>query len=200
MKKKDQIKFCQSIIASGTVSQTDLPTLISILSQHSEWEEKIGYGMSHISIGKAQFGTKCFYINRMDGSKTDISFHHAISPRTELAKIKLACRHAISKIIAAKKCSVVFGVETCPFTKEILLPHNTHIDHHDLTFAELFNLWYKDQDHNRLVAAINPTEDNNTHTYFTDNQIVQDFTTFHNANTHLRAVSSYANLSILRTV
>ncbi len=199
MKKKDKVAFCRSLLAKGKVDPEDLPLLLSILSNHSEWEEKIGYGLSHITVGKAQFASKCFYINRSDGTKTDISFHHAISPRNEMAKIKLACRYAIRGIIASKKCSVVFGIETCPFTGDILLPHNTHIDHYDLTFANLFNIWYREQDHSRLIKAINPTEDNNTFTYFTDPSINDSFVTFHNANTHLRAVSAYVNLSILRT-
>lgn len=188
------------LLSSGSVDSESLPTLISILSQHDQWDSKMGVGIKSISVGLAQYGSKCFYINRIDGTTTDISFRHAIAPKSPLSQIKAACRHAVQKIIAAKKCSVVFGVETCPFTKEILLPHNTHIDHYDLTFADLFNLWYKSQDHDRLVSAINPSDDNSTYTYFTDSQINSEFIAFHNDNTHLRAVSAYANLSILRTV
>lgn len=200
MKKKDQIKFCQSIIASGTVSQVELPTLISILSQHSEWEEKVGVGLKSISIGAGQYGTKCFYINRIDGTMEDISFRHAISPRTPLSQIKSACRYAIREVIEQKRNTVNFGVDKCPFTGEFLLPDNTHIDHYDKTFAELFNFWFLGQNEELLFKAVNKTVGGGTHTYFTDNQINSDFLNFHNRNTHLRAVSSYANLSILRTV
>jgi len=197
MKKKDQIIFCQSVIASGKISPADLPTLISILSQHSEWEDKMGVGLKSISIGKGQYGTSCFYVNRIDGSTADISFRHAVSPRTPLAQIKMACRHAIRCVIEQKRNTVNFGTDKCPFTGEFLLPDNTHIDHYNLTFSELFNLWLAGQDQSLLFSAINPTTDNNTQTYFTDNKINHNFLCFHNRNTNLRAVSSYANLNLL---
>lgn len=74
-----------------------------------------------------------------------------------------------------------------------------HIDHYDLTFAELFNLWVNTRDIDYLYSQINDTsKDCETNVYFINQEIIDDFVQHHNSHTHLRAVSKIANLSILR--
>lgn len=181
------------------VNNSDLFFLISVFENHSEWDKKKGEGILNISIGLAQFGTRCFIINRTDGSSTDISFLKAITNPSEDSDLKKACRSAIQcEIDKFKDENLQYGITRCAITNEILLPNDTHIDHYDLTFSEVYNEWIKYQNKKYLVSKLNKSVDNETETYFIDDKINYDFRIFHNMNTHLRAVTKYANLVLLK--
>ena len=204
MNNTEKINKCREILHKTPVGipimdKEDCEFLLSVFLGHSEWEDVEGCGVSYITTQKTKYGTKCFYIYRTDGTSTDISLMHSIKNRTTQAEIKLACRTSIQPIISQfKHDNVIYGKTMCPFTGEILNPDNTHIDHYDMTFNELFREWIKDKDLSFLKQSINKREDNNITTYFTDKNIEEKFVLFHNHNTHLRAVSKAANLSILK--
>ncbi|RIV85959.1 DCL family protein [Aurantiacibacter zhengii] len=56
------------------VSQEDETVLRLLLDRHPEASEKIGAGVDSFSIRSADFGTRCFWINRVDGSTEKFSF------------------------------------------------------------------------------------------------------------------------------
>jgi len=203
MKKTEKINKCREIlhkypICSKISDFDELKFLQSIFEGHSEWNLKKGVGIDFITVEFTAYKNKCFFIHRIDKSKTDISFMHSITNRSDISKIKLACRNSIREIIVKFRSeNVIFGKTKCPITGEILTNQNTHIDHYELTFNDLFNKWIENKNIDLLVKNLNETEDNNLETYFTDNQISIDFINYHNPNTHLRAVSKQANLSIL---
>ena len=172
---------------------------MSIFENHSDWELKKGVGISSISVVKNMFN-KCFQLNRLDGTFTDISFTHSITNRSKSYEVKKACRNAIRNcIVKFRNENVIYGVSVCPISGEILSKENTHIDHYDLTFDLMFNLWIVQQDFDYLFSKINETKDNCVLTCFTDVNITNDFIAFHNQNSKLRAVSINANLSILKS-
>jgi len=202
MKKSEKIKLCKEILNKNptgvNISKNDYDFLISIFEKHSEWDIKMGVGIKFITVEKTKYGNSCFYIHRLDGSCTDISYLHSINPRTDIEKIKKACRTAIQPTISEfKKNNVLFGISICSITGDILTKENTHIDHYDLTFNEVFNLWIKKYDTKYLSKIINFSADNNIDTFFTNKDVINEFINFHNKHTHLRAVTKKANLSIL---
>ena len=203
MNKKEKTDQCRELLYKYSVNQIieddeEILFLLSIFENHSEWERKKGVGIKSISISQYRF-SKCFQLNRIDGTYTDISFHHCITNRSKIAEIKKACRTAImGEILSFKNKNVVFGKTRCPITKDVLFRENTHIDHYDLTFDKMFNLWIVQQDFDFIFSKINPTKDNCVETYFVDKNIATDFVRFHNENSKLRAVSKKANLSILK--
>jgi hypothetical protein len=203
MNKKQKTEKCIEILYKYNVNErvtlkSDHEFLLDIFENHSEWEKKKGYGIEFISIAKNKFN-KCFQLNRVDGTTTDISFTHCIKERTKIDEVKMACRSAIRDEIANfKKENVVYGITKCPYTNEVLTAENTHIDHYDLTFIQMFNFWAYERDIDYLWYMVNETKDNEVETYFTDEKIKNDFIKFHNENCKLRAVSKKANLSILK--
>lgn len=205
MTKTDKINKCRAILHKYPINSrisdfNDIKFLQSIFEGHSEWDLKKGSGIDFISIKNTPYNNQCFYLHRTDNTETDISFMHSISNRSDKANIKTACRSAIRAIVTDfRDKNVIFHKSKCPITGEILTPLNTHIDHYDLTFNDLFNLWIKDKDIDSLKRNICETKDRDLETYFTDSEIIIDFRGFHNRNTHLRAVSKSANLSILNT-
>lgn len=197
---------CQEILRqyniNHVVNESDqIKFLLTLFSKHPDWEEKMGVGVEYIYIGVSSYGNKCFFIKRMDATLIDISFNACLdgSP-TKLAVIKSACRHAIKDIIQKKRQQVLIDGATCPITQDPLInARDFHIDHYDLTFAELFNYWIENKNIDTIYLATNTgPNDTCSETKFTDQLIKQDFINFHNANTHLRAVSVFANQSILR--
>lgn len=206
MNKKDKIERCRHILYKYNVGDTitdinDGYFLLSIFKNHSEWETKKGIGIKSISIINNFFKTRCFQLNRIDGTSTDISFTHSISNVSKISEIKKACRNAIrDEIVKFRNANVEFGKTICHFSNEVLTSENTHIDHYDLSFDEMFSIWAASKDLHYLYSKINETQDNSFTTFFTDNAIINDFVNFHNENCKLRAVSKTANLSILKTL
>ena len=217
MTKKAIIERCDNIRKSQELKKPvigeDAEFLLSIFKKHSQWEVKSETGIRYITVEKVLYGTRSFVLVRNDNKRVDISPKQCISPDNDITRIKKACRNAIYPEIKKMKDGVNFGVDRCPFTKEILYKENTHIDHFDLKFHEVFNNWIADKNIKLLTNALNKENGefarnlggkigssmrNGVIIYFTDENIVSDFVDFHNKNTHLRAVSKTANLEILK--
>lgn len=204
MTRKEKTEKCRLILYSTddiVLHVSDFEFLLEVFEGHAEWGQKKGVGVDFISVGLSPYNTKCFFINRLDGSKTDISFVGAIKNPTPIKKVKSACRFAIrEEVINFRKENVVYNETKCPITGYVLTPHNTHIDHYDLTFDEMFNKWIGQEEIilDYLIEQIEETKDNEFETRFKDKDLDANFIKFHNENSKLRAVSSAANLSILR--
>ena len=86
-----------------------------------------------------------------------------------------------------------------PFTYEGIICNSladVDIDHYDLKFRELASIWIEQNGGvDSLVKKINPTADNNTHTYFLDEELKSSFRQFHDAHTHLRFLPKVINRS-----
>ena len=56
------------------VNAADGHELRSVLALHPDADEKIGCGVTDFSVRSADFGTKCFWINRSDGTTEKFSY------------------------------------------------------------------------------------------------------------------------------
>jgi hypothetical protein len=172
----------------------DLRYVLSILRNHTEFEVKQGSGIFSIFSDKTKYGNRCFFIERTDGTIVDISYTHALKPKSKLDDIKAACRTSIRPIIVdfARKHYNGF----CEVTKKAITLNEMHVDHYNKTFIQLFNEWIKDKDLDCLHNLVNKSDDKLcVDTFFTDQNIIDDFVNYHNNNTNLRCVSKTFNLS-----
>lgn len=205
MKKSELQAKAKTLLYSQAINQpfteeSEIKFLCDLFSNHQHWELKKGNGVRSIHVAFTPYKTRCFYITRFDGSVTDISYVQCLkaSP-TDLQNIKSACRDTIRPMIQAFRGNVEFGKDVCPITGEVLTKENTHIDHFNKTFDEVFNDWMKGKSISVLATKLNNTEEDlQTRIYFTDEDIRADFYNYHYYNTHLRAVSRTANLSVLK--
>jgi hypothetical protein len=55
------------------VSAADEEVLYAVLALHPKADDKIGCGVTYFSVRSADFGTKCFWINRPDGTTEKFS-------------------------------------------------------------------------------------------------------------------------------
>ena len=56
------------------VSIDDAEHLTYLIAMHPEANEKIGVGIESFSVRTADYGTRCFWINRTDGTTIRFSF------------------------------------------------------------------------------------------------------------------------------
>jgi len=207
MNKSTLLKKAKAILNDnpiGTVfdnTSEDYRFLLRIFQGHPEYHIKVGSGIANVYTGKGEtYNTRCFFLTRVDGSSSDISYIRSINgATTKISDIKCACRSAIDDIIIQFKSSVRFGFDTCPISGHILYTQNTHIDHYDKKFDELFQIWIKSKNIDSTHQLLNDTtKDHEQKIYFVSRSIREDFIAFHNANTNLRAVTKEANLSTLK--
>ena len=50
------------------VSAADAEVLLAALARHPDADAKVGCGIANFSVRSADFGSKCFWVNRTDGS------------------------------------------------------------------------------------------------------------------------------------
>jgi hypothetical protein len=77
-RKGDAIIYFKEMLAKYSpgdrVSENDGEMLKHAIARHPEASEKIGIGIKDFSVRSGGFGTKCFWVNRLDGSTEDFSF------------------------------------------------------------------------------------------------------------------------------
>ncbi|OKO83951.1 DCL family protein [Bradyrhizobium sp. NAS96.2] len=82
-KKGDAVAFLQAILhkydIGDKVSAADAEVLHAALALHPEAAAKVGAGVTHFSVRSADFGTKCFWVNRVDGSTEKFSIKGCLS-------------------------------------------------------------------------------------------------------------------------
>lgn len=81
-KKADAEDFLTNMLkrydVGDRVSAADAVVLEAALAKHPHAESKIGCGVTHFSVRTADFGTKCFWVNRSDGTTEKFSFRACI--------------------------------------------------------------------------------------------------------------------------
>jgi hypothetical protein len=201
MTKKYQKDQCKLILNKYALNHTIIEErdfLVNVFKNHPNWQEKRGQGGKRIFIGQDNYKHRCFFIERIDNTVVDISYLTAIAgnSKSDLERIKIACRTAIlPEIIDFRNKNVIFGVTKCAISDEILTKENINIDHYDLKFSEMFELWIKRYNPKELVKNIMVQEQTSI---FINNEILNDFISFHNLNCKLRAVTKHVNQNILK--
>ena len=56
------------------ITGDDHAFLLDLLKKHPRAAEKAGAGVKHFTVENAKGGTRCFYVTRVDDSRSDFSF------------------------------------------------------------------------------------------------------------------------------
>lgn len=128
------------------LGEIDTEFMLNVFKHHPQFEDKCGNGFRGVIVKKDTYGNRCFHIERKDGSTVDISWHHALSPKTNKRKWFLAAlREEIKgQVFALKKnCGTVCGI--CGGEIE----GDMHVDH--LTpFREMVREFFDDDVHDTV--------------------------------------------------
>jgi len=60
------------------IPEPDHSFLCALVSRHPRAAEKVGAGIGHFTVEHFIHGTICFYLTRVDGSKTDFSYFKCV--------------------------------------------------------------------------------------------------------------------------
>lgn len=81
-KKGDAIAFFRAMLArydlGDRVNDDDAVFLRAALENHPDSVKKIGCGIINFSVRSADYGTKCFWVNRPDGTTEKFSIGASI--------------------------------------------------------------------------------------------------------------------------
>jgi hypothetical protein len=85
-KKGDAFTYLKAMLhkydVGDKVNANDAEVLRAALALHPDADTKVGCGITHFSVRSADFGSKCFWVNRIDGSTEKFSYKSCIySPR-----------------------------------------------------------------------------------------------------------------------
>jgi hypothetical protein len=174
--------------------------LRDLIDLHSDKEEKIDVGIVYFIVGKdAKWGTtRCFYLVRGDGSKTDFSFDNCINGKNPVQDVIDAFRVAVAdQVISFKRQKFPVGVEIrCPIDASCLTKVNSDVDHiPPQTFITLVGAWLRENGRTLLDIELVPNADNQWARTLRDESIVLSWQIFHRIHARLRMTSKNANRS-----
>lgn len=203
-KTKTALRDYAREILNGTlseVSEDHLPFLIELFRRHQDTREKFGDGIKTIRVIRAKpYNTRCFEIERIDGSRTDISYLECLLASDARDWFAAACRSAVVSQIQAFK-SAQFedrNVLFCPITEEPITPDTCHVDHAPPnTFRYIVDSFIGHE--GIRVERVKYTDgDGHTACRFVEGDMHEAFAEWHRERAQLRVVSKRANLSLLR--
>ncbi len=188
---------------AGEVDPKHLPFLIDLFERHQDALSKIGMGVATVRVRLAMpYRTRCFEIERVDGSRTDISYLECLKPSTAKQWFPAACRTAVADQIQAHKdleFATADSTSTCPITGDLLTRDNCHVDHAPpWTFAAIVAAFIKENWHIDIHRVGYVDGDNVVESRFAEPATAAEFARFHKERAVLRVVSKRANLSVLR--
>jgi hypothetical protein len=64
------------------VSEEDRADLAALLKHHAEYEDKVGIGIAHFEVMRAEFGTQRFRLVHEDATDEAFSYPHCIAGRS----------------------------------------------------------------------------------------------------------------------
>jgi len=81
-KRGDAVEFLKSMLyrydVGDRVNVYDSEILRGALENHPSAASKIGVGIAHFSVRSADFGSRCFWVDRLDGTTEKFSISASI--------------------------------------------------------------------------------------------------------------------------
>lgn len=204
--KKQAQEFAKQILYRGELGSTlagkEMDFMLDFFKTfHHEWAQKKGLGVAEIRRQKEpNYGKyRAFFIERIDGSKTDISYTISNIQKDNAGKdFRSALRQIIKPQIAQFRHRAFSDASTlvCPVTREEVTAIDCHIDHMEPTFEKLVQVFIKHHNLVNLKALIKPHQDNQTVAELSDPEMGELFYDYHRQNARLRVLSAKGNLSL----
>ena len=203
MTKKDKVKRCQKIrdsLKDGEfVGDKDFDFINDIFLDHRWYSQKTqGQPCWFYVDTEKKYKTRCFYIEREDGSTTDFSFYECIYPtkgyRSDFIK---AARSAISEDIIIEKKRFLTTNTTCNICKKPISLEKSHLDHYPFKFKTILNNFIKInniKDFKKLTELEN--WDNISGVQIVDRRIKDDWIHYHENHSTFRILCPECNLKL----
>jgi len=167
--------------------------LHALVLMHPAADIKVGWGVRSFEVGSDGYGKNCFWLTRVDGTRTDWSFTQCFKkPVTHRSKVLSALRAAVAYQVLEFRDTVSFPL-TCPLSGVSVLPDTCHIDH-EIPFKLLIDQFCALEGIELDCVALAPHADGDTSNRLAGRELQTRWCAFHAANAILRAVDAGANL------
>ncbi len=186
MEKELTLQNVRVILHSYTngedVSQLHFDSLMRVFSHHESWIQKKGVGIKRIWVQQNPKypSTRNFWIERIDGTTTDISFYNCF--RGGKNDFKKACREAVEYQIAE-------------FRERDNTPYGYHVDHHPESFDSILARFII----NNGEGKVRETIDNEIGCQLENIEYKKRWQDFHKESANLRSILAQENLRKKRT-
>jgi hypothetical protein len=154
--------------------------LVAATNLHPEAEQKRGCGISHFTVEQAG-KDRCFWLHRMDGTSTDISFRHIWdSPEKREREDRLkALRQAVEDQV-----------------RQMRKP-GFHV-HHDPSFDELVKGWLASRGLTLEQIEVTPTADGEMRCEMADKTLRGDWWYYHDMNARYQVMTASVHRAMKR--
>lgn len=207
--KKEALEFFRKILSKynngETINSEDTLHLHNLIERHPEQSQKIGCGIAKFYKDKTDQPTSCFWLERIDGTKTDFSFYSCIDAKgTSLyQEFSEACREAVKNdLIESKKNHFKVnqnaeGKVPCDITGEMISFEESHLDHKKpMTFEVIVRTFRVSNGIIPNRDILSSPKDNQFTTTFTNKAIADQFIKYHHEVADLRIIKKHINLQL----
>ncbi len=190
-----------------TIAMADFTFISELLKRHPEYELKIGSGIRAIIIrtdGNWK-KTRCFHIQRTDGTETDFSYINCIDNDTSkepMRMFKLSARSAIEEQIVSYLSSYISRTKdnndfvVCQKSQTKIHKGQATVDHiPPITFDKIVTDFLR-------IKSIDPSQidymgfgDNEYNKEFKEENLRTEFADYHRQVAKLRVISKQENLT-----
>lgn len=186
------------------VDDGDADDLLALLQRHPEAAQKIGAGVAGFRVDRAIEGTRCFYVQRKDGTGTDFSFGSCIKGKgpTRFQEVSSAFRREVRSAIHAKRDEIIrrlgdgSGRVPCAATGKLITREEGHMDHlPPMTFQVLVRTFLNARGLDLEAVPITERQDNQHSAQITDPELAKAFRDFHERTAELDFVAAGVNLA-----
>ena len=190
---------CKAILNSykdgDKLTDDDKGFMIDFFTQLARCYKLKGMAIVAVYVRKSKmYPNLQFWIEREDGTETDISYTKCITSPKKIDEIQSACRNAIYEIKNRYKISQTYPRKSALSETVILNADEAEVDHYDMDFVDLVHNWVQENGGEEYIfSKINETMDGDESTEFTDPNLNESFIKHHNAHTHLRIITPTEN-------
>lgn len=203
--KKALLERIQGILyryqPEDALTPADCAFMRAVLERHPSACEKIGCGVTAIKVHTTDYGNLGFYLVRTDGSWTDFSFMHCLTPRTQLNDFKKACRNMVFPQIQEFKnrAFAECGMIPCAVSGDWLTKSQAHVDHTPPdTFEAILADFIAAQGIDPETVEIDGYSDGEMDKRLANDELTNSWMHYHAYRAKLRIVSAFANLSTIK--
>lgn len=186
---------CSQMLNSGAL---DHDFLLALLERHHEVDLKVGPGVKRFFVAPDGYGHRGFWIERIDGTRTDFSFNTCIKAPSAEVDAKKGFRTAVvSQVIAFRDNAYLMpGEVCCAITVAPVSKDDAHVDHAPpYTFNAIVAAFVAERGLVLAQIKVNATADGDTVTRLSDQALELDWQEYHRDRAKLRITSARANLS-----
>jgi len=186
------------------LADDDSLDVAALLERHTEYDTKVGCGVSHFEVMMTEHGTQCFRIIRADGSGTDFSYAHCITQRPPSRKLEVSQGFRRTVRVDLFKARDSFfathggtdGRVACAATGERIALNQGHMDHRPpMTFEVIVTTFLCARGLSLDDVPLSRGQDEQVSPEVMDQNLCEAFRAYHAKIARLDFVKSTINLA-----